>query len=190
MRTWAIGSLCLVISLVIFAVPVFSPVAEEQVKYALQKVGSWEQLCEPEPFSSELCIPKIRVRGSVVENSTVDLAKMRPDLQRGIVHVASSAGAGEQGNGLYFGHSDDVPWNSGQYKTIFALLGKLESGDEIFLLKNGKRFLYTVKSLEVVSPKNTSVLDAEPEKRTITLITCWPPGTTMKRLVVSADYQP
>lgn len=190
MRTLLIGGLCCTLGLLLLAAPVFAPVAKEEARYAQTKTEAPVSWCDSADLVFAICIPKIHIRGSVLENDTLNLSQIAPSLRKGIVHLSASADPGEWGNGVYFGHSDDVPWDNGPYKTIFALLGKLEKGDEVYLFHNEKRFRYQVISSQVISARDVSVLDNQKEAQTITLITCWPPGTTLKRLAVRAAYQP
>ena len=99
------------------------------------------------------------------------------------MHYANTAMPGENGNSVFFGHSSNNWWIKGEYKFVFILLDKLEIGDTFVLHYNSKKYLYEVTEKKVVDPKEVSVLDQTSDP-VVTLITCTPPGTSWKRLVV------
>jgi hypothetical protein len=84
-----------------------------------------------------------------------------------------------------FGHSSNDWWQPGNYKQIFVLLDKLKAGDQIEITYQSKRYTYEVTGSRVVLPTAMSVLDPT-SSPTLTLITCTPIGTSLKRLVVTA----
>ena len=45
---------------------------------------------------------------------------------------------------------------------------------------------FEVESEKMVSDKDMSVLESNNDQARLTLITCWPPGTSFKRWVVTA----
>jgi sortase A len=94
---------------------------------------------------------------------------------------------GESGNVAIVGHSSNNILNSGKYKFAFVLLKKLEAEDTFFVQKDGIRYTYKVYKKEVVGPDNVAVLDTQEKPNTITLITCDPPGTSINRLIITAE---
>ena len=52
-------------------------------------------------------------------------------LRNGVVHYPGTAKPGEYGNVYIFGHSSDNAWSPGDYKTVFALLPRIEIGAKI-----------------------------------------------------------
>jgi sortase A len=73
-----------------------------------------------------------------------------------------------------------------RYNSVFFLLSKLEKKDEIDIYYKGLKYKYQVEDLKTVDAKEVSYLSPASEVQTITLMTCWPPGTTLKRLLVIA----
>jgi sortase (surface protein transpeptidase) len=59
-------------------------------------------------------------------------------------------------------------------------------GDEAKIYYNGNKYVYRIKEIIVVEPTDTSVL-AQTDTPTLTLMTCTPPGTNWKRLIVKFD---
>jgi len=133
----------------------------------------------------EVIIPKINVEIPVVyDEPSIDEGAIEKDLERGVVHYATTPNPGELGNAVIFGHSSNNILNKGKYKFAFVLLSRLENGDVFYLDKDGKRYVYQVYEKRVVEPTEVSVLDTASQPATATLITCDPPGTSLHRLVV------
>lgn len=134
----------------------------------------------------EVIIPKINVEIPVDYSlTTTDEAAVETALESGIVHYPSTSRPGETGNAAFFGHSSNNIFNSGKYKFAFVLLHKLVPGDTFYLTYNSKVYVYKVITTTVVDPSNIGVLNPVPgQTATATLITCDPPGTSLRRLVV------
>jgi LPXTG-site transpeptidase (sortase) family protein len=134
----------------------------------------------------EVIIPKINVEIPVnyTETSTVE-SNIENDLESGIVHYPSTVVPGQNGNAAFFGHSSNNILNPGKYKFAFVLLHTMVPGDTFYLTYNGKVFVYKVISKTVVDPSDVGVLGPVPgQTATATLITCDPPGTSLRRLVL------
>lgn len=145
-----------------------------------------EPIAEPEPeviYPSEVIIPKLGLTAplhiNVLPSQTI------ATLQNGVVHYADTALPGQIGNTVIFGHSSDFPWSPGLYKNVFALLDQLVVGDLIVVPYTTQKFVYQVETTSVVRPSDLSVLKktATPQ---LTLITCYPVGTTQRRLIITA----
>lgn len=138
----------------------------------------------------KIIIPKINVEIPVVyDEPTINEAAIQRALEKGVVHYPTTSSPGELGNGVIFGHSANNILNKGKYKFAFVLLKRLEPGDTFYLQKDGKQYVYKVFDKKVVAPTEVSVLyPSFPDKpATFTLITCDPPGTSLNRLVVTAE---
>lgn len=135
---------------------------------------------------NEVIIPKINVQIPVVYDvGTTEESAIENSLEDGVVHYPTTAKPGEQGNAAFFGHSSNNIFNKGKYKFAFVLLHTLVEGDTFYLTYNGKVYVYKVISRTVVNPDQVGVLNPVPgETATATLITCDPPGTSLRRLVV------
>lgn len=134
----------------------------------------------------KIIIPKINVE-IPVDYSLTSLEEdvVQKGLENGVVHYPVTSNPGEAGNSAFFGHSSNNIFNPGQYKFAFVLLSKLEDGDMFYLTYEDKVYAYRVFRKQIVEPTDTWVLGAvQGKKATATLITCDPPGTTLKRLVV------
>lgn len=127
-----------------------------------------------------LSIPKLKIEKAIVEVGG-------EDLMESLIQYPGTALPGQYGNAVIFGHSV-LPqfFNPKNYKTIFSTLPTLKKGDEILVDFDGILYRYEVVSLHEVLPENVSVLEQHYNAEYLTLITCVPPGTYLRRLVVTA----
>lgn len=138
---------------------------------------------EPNVTQYFLSVPKLQIENATV--STVDY-----DLEKHLVNYGGTAIPPHNGNAVIFGHST-LPYlfNPKDYKTIFATLYKLGVNDEIIITSENIIYKYKIFNISVVDPDNTSVFSQSLDDSYITLITCTPPGTTWKRLVIKARLE-
>ena len=124
-----------------------------------------------------LSIPKLRIINAIVSVGSEDLSKS-------LIHFTGPQ-PGNYGNPVIFGHST-IPWlyNPQDYKTIFSKLPDLERGDEITINADNITYRYQVVDMRVTTPDDISVLEQNYDSAYITLVTCVPPGTYLKRLIV------
>ncbi len=130
-----------------------------------------------------ISIPKLKIKNAVV--STVDT-----NLKKNLVNYFGTAIPPAKGNAVIFGHST-LPqlYNEKDYKTIFSNLYKLSIGDEIIVNSGNLTYKYIVENVVVVDPDNTSILEQNYDDSFLTLVTCTPPGTIWKRLVVKGRIE-
>ena len=109
------------------------------------------------------------------------------DLKKSLVHYLPQSLPGEYGNVVIFGHST-LPqlYDPKNYTTIFTYLPSLEKGDRILVKLGEEEYEYETYDIFVVNPDEVSVLEQSNDASYLTLITCVPPGTYWKRLVVRA----
>lgn len=154
-------------------------------------------LLKPTTFENRIEVPSVKVNAPLVEpEQGVEALKgqdwnrleeeIHESLQKGVVHYPGTAQAGEKGNAFYTGHSSNVFWEVSPYNTVFALLPKIKVDDDIFITENQNRFHYKVTEIKEVSPKEVGVLE-QGEGKMLTLMTCTPVGTRLKRLIVRAE---
>lgn len=110
-------------------------------------------------------------------------------LKKGVVHFPGTALPGEPGNVYIFGHSSDYSWSKNPYRTVFALLTKIKIGEVIQISDGqGRIYYYRVTGTKIISPKDTSVLDQQDnKKKLLTLQTSYPLGTALRRFIVFAE---
>lgn len=127
-----------------------------------------------------LSIPKINVEDAVVSTTSYDLSKY-------LVQYAGTVVPGEKGTAVIFGHST-LPqlFRKNDYKTIFANLHKIKVDDKLNVKVDNAEYVYTVYSISVTDPEDTNMFSQTFDNSYITLVTCTPPGTIWKRLIVRA----
>jgi LPXTG-site transpeptidase (sortase) family protein len=155
------------------------PAAEDPVMIALSG--------QPDRLS----IPALGIEAPLVYIEEKTQKAYKKALRDGVVHFPETAEPGQPGNAYFFGHSSDLPWAPGDFKTVFALLPAIETGTHIYLTDRvGNVFTYAASSTKVVTPDDLSVLDQSMKpKRTLTLQTSYPVGTALRRFVVTAELE-
>lgn len=130
--------------------------------------------------SYKLSIPKLKIENAEV--GTKDY-----DLSRHLVQYFGTSIPGENGTAVIFGHST-LPqlFDPKNYNAIFATLHMIKIGDEMIATVNGISRKYKVFSITITNPEDTNILSQTYDSSYITLVTCTPPGTVWKRLVVRA----
>lgn len=136
---------------------------------------------KPQVETYSISIPSIDIKNAAVSTTDTNLAAH-------LVNFTGTAVPPNNGNAVIFGHST-LPqlYNPKDYKTIFANAYKIKAGDEIFVNYQKITYKYKVFSIIVVDPTDTSVLEQDIRDSFLTLITCTPPGTVWKRLVIKSQ---
>ena len=142
----------------------------------------------PDPNFS-LIIPKIHAKARVIVG--VDAAnetEYLSALKSGVAHAKGTGFPGSDGTIYLFAHSTNSPINVLRYNAVFYLLRELEVGNEVQIYFRGVKHRYTVSDKKIVEPTDVSYLSpTNPEgKELLILQTCWPPGTSLKRLLIFA----
>ena len=160
----------------------------------IQKTQIPQLALDVSPPDMRVVIPRIGTNVPVIAVSSEalinrDWERLEQEIQEalrdGVVHYPGTAFPGEKGNIVITGHSSYFPWDPGRFKDVFALLHNIQIGDKIYMYYNQKRYDYEVYETKVVLPNQVEVLTQGGEDR-LTLITCTPVGTNLKRLVVLA----
>ncbi len=140
-----------------------------------------ENSASPKVPSYFLSIPKLHIKNAVVSTEDTNLAKH-------LISIAGSVVPPDLGSTIIFGHST-LPqlFNPTDYKTIFSPLYQLVPGDVIIATVDNVSYTYKITSLHVVDPEDTSLLIQQRIDSEMILVTCTPPGTIWKRLVISAS---
>jgi sortase A len=162
------------------------PIVVDNIDYT--KVDNWfPGASKPVQFGDRpkvnnytISIPKIKV-----ENMEVEIGGN--DLDEHLIHYDGTALPGQYGNPVIFGHSILPIFNNPKnYMSVFTMLPTLKKNDEIKVDYDGISYKYLVESYHEVAPEDIEVLEQRYDRRTITLITCVPPGTYLRRGVIQA----
>lgn len=153
---------------------------------AKQSFNSLAAALPGEEKTDEIIIPKIGVRAPIIASRSAKAKDVLEDLKSGAVLYPGSAKPGSRtGKTVILGHSADyvIRLYESDYPTVFSLIDKLEKSDEIMVVFNGRNFKYRVEEKFVKTPKQ---ITTEVKDDGLYLMSCWPVGTDLKRIVVRA----
>ncbi|PIE85494.1 hypothetical protein CSA08_01625 [Candidatus Gracilibacteria bacterium] len=146
------------------------------------------------PYENRIVIPKIGknvplidIKRKIVSGKNELNEIFMDELKNGVIRYPGSVKPGELGNTFIFGHSSNFPWVPGKYNEVFALLDKVKFGDEVIVYYGQEKYTYKIREKKVIRPGNVGVLKNKKTKKEITIMTCWPVGTTLNRLIVVGD---
>ncbi len=159
-----------------------TPQFESQSRFIeLESSISGTPLPPQQPLEYSLAIPSLGIKRATVKANLDDLTKS-------LIQYQPSSFPGLAGAPVIFGHST-LPqfFNANNYLTIFSTLPTIKLGADIFVDYGGVKYTYRVNRLYEVKPDEVWVLGQDYNQKTIKLITCVPPGTKLRRLVVEAQ---
>lgn len=148
----------------------------------------------PQKANREKFIKKVNEYKLTIPSQGIVDAKVSADdfdLSKHLVqYFTTSKNPVENGTSVIFGHSTLPQWfDPSDYSTIFAKLHTLKSGDEFTITVDNKKYIYKIFSISITNPEDPNIFSQSYDNSYITLITCTPPGTTWKRLVVRSSLQ-
>lgn len=136
--------------------------------------------------ANRVVIPRLGIAAPLVLPSSSSDRDLQIALASGVAIDPLGETPNRAGTSILVGHSSDLLWHEGSYKTIFASLNHLQKGDAITVLYDSQTYNYVVRSESTVAADDFEALDAPAD---LILLTCWPPGTTLKRLLVYATLK-
>jgi len=199
-RIFATALIGLALTVILF---IFGPVIKQELSYSFNRmsgveysidnidVWSFQRPINAPNINFSIIIPKLNAVSAIVENvDPLNQDEYLNALKKGVAHARGSAFPGSVGNVFLFAHSTDTLINVGRYNAIFFLIGHLTEGDEVDIYYKGRLYKYIVYDKKVVEPTDAEYLGTLTEgEKTLTLQTCYPPGTTFKRLVILAKLK-
>ena len=132
---------------------------------------------QPGDVMAELTIPSLELTLPVYHGADED------SLQRGVGHLfGSDLPVGGKGNhAVLSGHSGLVD------KELFTHLQDVKRGDLFEIEVAGRKLVYRVDQISVVTPADNTLLQPVPGKDYVTLLTCTPTGINSHRLLVRGE---
>jgi sortase A len=124
--------------------------------------------------------------------SGVDISseeEIKQALEIGVAQAKGTALPDEEGTIYLFGHSTDYAWNIQKYNAWLYPLKDLQPQDQIIIAFNNKLSFWQVKERKIAQATDLTYLSPPENGQRLVLQTCWPPGTTLKRLIVIAEPQ-
>lgn len=132
-------------------------------------------------------IPKISANAKIIKNvDPFDHNAYTDALQTGVAHAKTSVLPGQNGNIFLFAHSAVNFYETKKYNVFFYLLPKLKRGDIVYISYEGKPHTYEVEEVKFVNKEEIQYLGNYKSYNTLTLMTCWPAGLNLKRVIVTA----
>ncbi|MFA6981926.1 MAG: sortase [Patescibacteria group bacterium] len=196
-KLWFVRRIGLLLVALSFAVLgfIFYPVIFSELKYLLYPPVVDKELVLERATDSKfivaadkqfaLVIPKIGVNVKVIKDvDPFDSKIYQKALAQGIAHARGSSLPGEGKSTFLFAHSSDSFINANRYNSVFYLLSKLEQDDIFYVVFEEKIYKYEVVTKEAVEPELINLMNPAFGRNTVVLMTCWPPGTTLSRLIV------
>ncbi len=185
----------------------FYPVVKNEISYSLGWVGTKNDseansngtpkkiVAADENFS--IVIPKIGANAKVIDDvDPLNSYEYQQALSHGVAHAKNTpkpidAIENDSGNTFLFAHSSDSFFTANQYNSIFYLLNKMEIADLFYIVQDKQIYKYSVTETKLISGDDVSYLQTldNYSNPTATLMTCWPAGTTAKRLIVIGELQ-
>lgn len=198
-----IVGIALLIIGVVFLLSVYIPVIQAYIKYRLtdtDKVRKVYISTNENPVNTEITddttnifidqdfgiyIPKILTNAKIIPNvDTSNTKEYLEALKKGIAHAKNSSLPNQKGNVFLFSHSAVNFYNNDKYAVYFYLLGELKKDDPIYVSYEQQIYKYKVLVTKIVDKTDTKYINKYMDEDTLTLMTCWPSGTNLKRLIV------
>jgi len=166
------------------------PIAPVSLPVAAKGKDSQEQ--EPLPNEATLRIDKIGVSVPIVFGVSERPDQIYTRLMDGIVHYSPSVKPGEKGFSVLLGHSAVWLWQRNPNAASFALLDKLEPGDEARIkYGDGREYVFVIRKSIIFNPlegDNTELTQLETTERpSLALVSCYPPGNAKNRIATVAE---
>lgn len=195
----AVGLIFVLVSFTLIAL-IFKDILKSEVKYytnqdsssrlVVADIGEKKDVIVAADKNFSVVIPKIGANAKVIENvDAFDPKQYQVALTKGVAMASKSAFPLMGKNTFIFAHSSDNFINANNYNAVFYLLYKLDVDDKVYIVYRGKVLEYKVVEKSYVDSTSTSYMSADFGENTVTLMTCWPPGTTLKRLIIVAKLE-
>lgn len=169
-------------------VRLFQDPLSHEITYIMSSVKDGEELLAPPNTNFAIVIDKIGASSNIVQAVDPDNSSAyQLALRDGVAHAKGTNLPGEEGNIFLFAHSSADLLTAERYNSVFYLMHHLVEGDIIKVWRDDIEYKFAVREKLFVSPSDTKYLTAKSATEQLTLMTCWPPGTTLKRLIIIAD---
>jgi LPXTG-site transpeptidase (sortase) family protein len=137
--------------------------------------------------SYSVYIPKIEAVSRVITDVDPNNSEQyNAALKLGVAAALGLAHPGQVGTTYLFAHSVGNRADYARYNAVFYLLDKLDEGDDVEVVYENNLYKYEVVNREILDPRDVHYLVPQQSEEKLLLQTCYPPGTTWKRLVVTA----
>ncbi len=146
------------------------------------------------PYENRIVIPKIGkniplidVQQEKVEGKDELDDILMKELEQWVVRYPWSALPWEKWNAFVFWHSSNFPWIAGEYNDVFSRLWQVNTWDIVYSYYGQKKYTYRIVEKKVIKPTEVDILKRDNDVSELTLMTCWPIGTTLNRLILIGE---
>lgn len=180
-----------IVIILVYLGKTFIPVVQQEINYRLNKVETFTKttLKTVNPVDTDfgVVIDKISANAPVIRNiDPYDENDYQKAFTVGVAHVDGSALPGQKGNIFLFSHNSADSFKSSKFNQVFYLLSKLESGDEIKLYYDKEIYKYSVTEKKILPRSTVEFLSESKVDETLTIMTTYPPATSLMRVLVQA----
>jgi len=171
---------------------VYQPLVFAQIKYRwsqteLAKLGRGEVPGSMISDTFTVNVPKIGAVSRVIPDVNAgNYQEYMLALKEGVAQASGLANPGEIGTTYLFAHSVSSRVDFARYNAVFYLLDQLVIGDEVEITYESRLYKYQITNREILAATDTKYLKPQNTEEKLVLQTCYPPGTSWKRLVVIA----
>lgn len=181
--TFILGILFLGVGCAILGKLFYAP-AKAELVYAVHPPAA--SVLTPPNTDFAIVIPAIGAAAPIVTNvNPYNVPEYEQALSHGVAHSVGSGLPGQGKNIFLFAHSSVDLLVATRFNSVFYLIHHLRSGDDIQIWYHGTEHTYVVVGQKIVAPTDVSIMAAGGTEK-LTLMTCWPPGTSLERLIVTA----
>jgi LPXTG-site transpeptidase (sortase) family protein len=138
-----------------------------------------------------LVIESLNINAPIIRDvSVINEERYMEALKLGIAHASFSNYPSDKDAQVYlFAHSAINFWQLGPYASVFNQIHRLQSNDKINIFYEGNRYVYNVDSVTYTNNFKIDETLYNTIGPTLILQTCYPPGTTQYRLIVTSSLQ-
>ncbi len=135
-----------------------------------------------------LSIPKLGLAVPIITAATDDAKVIYGLLDSGVVLYPGSAAFGTAGQTVILGHSAPIGWPMIKYDWVFSRINELKEGDMVAVTYNNETRYYSVVDTRIVDKQN-GVPTPTVDGNSLALVSCWPPGKDLNRIVVECTIK-
>ena len=134
---------------------------------------------------NSLEISAIGIYAPIVFSQNTDKKVLAKDLDKGVIVYPGSVLPGEKGPIVILGHSAPPNWPRIKYDWVFNNLNDLNIGDSVIININRKQYTYKITQKNIIEKgQDLASLSLATNKNVLMLVSCWPPGKNIQRIVV------
>ncbi|MDO8524604.1 MAG: sortase [bacterium] len=174
-----------------FSTPVIStPIIVDATKPVVVDTTKPSPVVKPQVSTTEtsyISIAKIGVKSPVSFTTSNSQKVFSGLLKLGVLHYTGSTMPGEIGTAIILGHSAPPNWPKINYDSVFNNLNALKPGDEILINYQGNEYKYLVNKTFWVQKGEDLTFALTFNRSMLLLVSCWPPGKNLQRIVVEAE---